>query len=144
MSTEQKPPFRSLGACSRPIALARYIGGGRAHWSPALGRHLGLATTAKFGFLTRFFSLFNSEAKSPSLIPNLLPFQSVTGYKWKQQGHSRLYFQFSLKVIQTERLNSRHGCPSKARRTKLPFVFTTAVTEPLTCSLNTHLWPQQR
>jgi len=39
-------------------------------------------------------------------------------------------------AIQIERLNSLHSCPSKARRTKLPFVFTTAATEPFTCSHN--------
>lgn len=38
----------------------------------------------------------DSNAKNPSLLPSLLPFRSVTGYKWKQQGHSRLYFQSSL------------------------------------------------
>lgn len=77
-----------------------------------------------------FSSLFISKANSSSLFPRLLPYCSVTGYKWKQQGQSKLYFQFSLEVIQTEMLNRPCICPSEAGKIKLPFVFTTAAEEP--------------
>lgn len=108
-------------------------------WRSMLVFSVGEAVMANYcsqwGFFWPDFSpLFISKAKSTSLFPSLLPFWSVTGYKWKQQGHSRLYFQSSLKVIQTERLNSPRGCPSKAGRIKLPFVFTTAAAEPFSHS----------
>lgn len=68
-----------------------------------------------------FSSLFISKVNSSSLFPRLLPYCSVTGYKWKQQGQSKLYFQFSLEVIQTEMLSRPCICPSEAGKIKLPF-----------------------
>lgn len=130
MNTEQKPPPTS-GTHFCPAAPHSM----HLRWHSTLvfsieGGSCGQLLQPMGVFLPDFSPLFISKAKSTSLFSSLLPFWSVTGYKWKQQGHSRLYFQSSLKVIQTERLNSLRGCPSKAGRIKLPFVFTTAAAEP--------------
>lgn len=133
MNTALKPTPRTLGPCfhtSAPLLSAfevtQHLGFQRRG-----GSYGQLAMAASGVFWPDFSPLFISKAKSTSLFLSLLPFWSVTGYKWKQQGRSRLYFQSSLKVIQTQRLNSPHGCPSKAGRIKLPFVLTTAAAEPV-------------
>lgn len=110
----------------------------RCWWHSTLFSRGGEAIIANYcspqGVWPDFDPLFLSKANSSSLFPRLLPSCSVTGYKWKQQGHSKLYFQSSLEVIQTEMLNRPCICHSKAGKIKLPFVFTTAAEEPLSHS----------
>lgn len=131
-STETSP--QALVFIPLPLTQCIWGAGDTAHWSSVEGRQLWPTTAAHRWFWTDFSPLFISKANSSSLFPRLLPFYSVTGYKWKQQGHSKLYFQSSLEVIQTEMLNRPCICPSKAGRIKLPFVFTTAAAEPLSHS----------
>lgn len=126
-----------------PVPLTQCTWGDTAPWFPVQERQLWPTTAASGVFWPDFSPLFISKAKSTSLFLSLLPFWSVTGYKWKQQGHSRLYFQSSLKVIQTQRLNSPHGCPSMAGRIKLPFVLTNSCSRARQPPSTAHLWPQQ-
>lgn len=132
MNTEQKLPLRYLFSPHCPSMCLR------CWWHSTLVSRKGEVIMANYcspqGVWPDFSLLFISKANSSSLFPRLLPFCSVTGYKWKQQCHSKLYFQSSLEVIQTEMLNRPCICPSNAERIKLPFVFTTAAAEPLSHS----------
>lgn len=118
MNTEQKLPLRHLFSSHCPSMRLR------CWWHSTLVSRGGEAIMANYcspeEVWPDFSPLFISKANCLSLLPTLLPFCSVTGYKWKQQGHSKLYFQSSLEVIQTEMLNRPCICPSRAVKIKLP------------------------